>query len=275
MTTELAVSSQLHTSPRTLTNNELGEHVEQIALVVGQTLADLKPFIEELWRRFDQLEGRETIRGCHTKKEFCEKVLGKTARAVQYMLAGGNSHDYRNNTSGETRNHFVSDTETTAVTDARIDWTTKFKVGDVAAIENFFGRTENPSYRLGEVNKVTPSYVTCAELKFGVNGVSALNRLYIGDIATKNQLKTFSYREWRFPDGRVDKKMNMVCEGFDAVKAIPKKKLSVAELHTWFKRRYAAVTLSGKSGLYDLTLNNLTQHQVKIIGQFLGDTGAK
>jgi hypothetical protein len=55
-----------------------------------KAFAELKPFIEELWKRFDALKDDETIAGCKTRKEYCEKVLDRTPRAIQYMMAGGN-----------------------------------------------------------------------------------------------------------------------------------------------------------------------------------------
>ena len=51
-------------------------------------LKQLKPYIEILWDRFDELKGTETIAGCRTKEEFCEKRLNRSIRAVQYMLYG-------------------------------------------------------------------------------------------------------------------------------------------------------------------------------------------
>ena len=53
-------------------------------------LAAHKEDIEKLWVEFSLLKDGETIRGCKTKTEFCEKVLGRSIRAVQYMLDGGN-----------------------------------------------------------------------------------------------------------------------------------------------------------------------------------------
>ncbi len=53
-------------------------------------LRNLEADIRQLWVEFDKLQDGETILGCATKKEFCEKKLHRTPRAVQYMLAGGN-----------------------------------------------------------------------------------------------------------------------------------------------------------------------------------------
>ncbi len=68
---------------------------EELALrVIGHVdainvkLAELKPYIERLWSEFENLPDGETIAGCYTKAEFCEKRLRRTPRAVRYMLAG-------------------------------------------------------------------------------------------------------------------------------------------------------------------------------------------
>lgn len=51
-------------------------------------LADYKDDIEQLWIEFEKLEEGGVIMGCTTKTEFCEKVLGRSIRTVQYMLNG-------------------------------------------------------------------------------------------------------------------------------------------------------------------------------------------
>lgn len=51
-------------------------------------LVQLKPYVEVLWERFDHLKKGETIAGCRTKKEFCQKCLNRSIRAVEYMLYG-------------------------------------------------------------------------------------------------------------------------------------------------------------------------------------------
>jgi len=58
-------------------------------------LKTLEADIRLLWIDFDNLKAGETILGCATKKEFCEKKLHRTPRAIRYMLAGGNpdNHD--------------------------------------------------------------------------------------------------------------------------------------------------------------------------------------
>ena len=72
----------------TMPSEELARHVEAKIVGAYKSLSDLKPYIQELWKRFEQLKDGETIHGCTTKKEYCERVLDKSARAVQYMLYG-------------------------------------------------------------------------------------------------------------------------------------------------------------------------------------------
>lgn len=59
------------------------------------TLKDLKPDIQQLWLEFDLLQNSETILGCKTKTQFCERYLHVTLRAVEYMLVGGNKRENR------------------------------------------------------------------------------------------------------------------------------------------------------------------------------------
>jgi hypothetical protein len=76
-------------APRLMDSESLAVHVQTGVLAA---LSTLKPFIEELWKRFDALEDGETIAGCTTRKEYCEQILNRTPRAVRYMLDGGNNH---------------------------------------------------------------------------------------------------------------------------------------------------------------------------------------
>jgi hypothetical protein len=51
-------------------------------------LKSLEDDIRRLWVEFDNLKVGETILGCATKKEFCERKLHRTPRTIQYLLAG-------------------------------------------------------------------------------------------------------------------------------------------------------------------------------------------
>jgi hypothetical protein len=63
--------------------------VKQIKSLLVE-LKDLEEDIRQLWVEFDHLPAGEKILDCSTKKQFCEKQLGRTPRAVRYMLDGGN-----------------------------------------------------------------------------------------------------------------------------------------------------------------------------------------
>jgi hypothetical protein len=61
---------------------------------VTMKLKSLEDDIRNLWIEFDKLKAGETILGCATKKEFCERKLNRTPRTIQYLLAGqSNSND--------------------------------------------------------------------------------------------------------------------------------------------------------------------------------------
>jgi protein-tyrosine phosphatase len=75
------------TELRNFSNEELGLKIQDMVAGICQNLADLRPLVEEAWRR---LEDGQVVSGCQTKKEFSEKILGRTYRAVRYMLDGGN-----------------------------------------------------------------------------------------------------------------------------------------------------------------------------------------
>jgi hypothetical protein len=49
-------------------------------------LKTIEADIRLLWADFDNLKAGETILGCATKKEFCEKKLHRTPQAIRYML---------------------------------------------------------------------------------------------------------------------------------------------------------------------------------------------
>ena len=55
-------------------------------------LADHKDEIQLLWHEFFILKPEESIMGCKNKTEFCETILGRTVRTINYMLNGGNGN---------------------------------------------------------------------------------------------------------------------------------------------------------------------------------------
>lgn len=74
--------------PAQMSNEELGEYVSSSAVGILKRLDVLKPYFEELWARFDRLQSGETINGCTTKTEFCDKILHRSRRSVNYILHG-------------------------------------------------------------------------------------------------------------------------------------------------------------------------------------------
>lgn len=90
--TTLAVSETVSLSK--MDSPSIVDHiVVTLSTSMVRTLEDLKPYILEIWRRLD--EG-EVIRFAsdeyRTRKEFCSGVLGRTYRAVHYMLNDGNKN---------------------------------------------------------------------------------------------------------------------------------------------------------------------------------------
>lgn len=72
---------------KVMDSESLGVFVRDGMVGVATKLVELKPYVEELWTRFER---GEVILGCSTRKEFCQQVLERTPRAVRYMLEGGN-----------------------------------------------------------------------------------------------------------------------------------------------------------------------------------------
>lgn len=73
---------------RQMESDQLGRYVANQTIGVFHRVEQLRPLYVELWKRFDQLGRNETILGCHTKTEYCAKILHKTIRSVQHVLSG-------------------------------------------------------------------------------------------------------------------------------------------------------------------------------------------
>jgi len=108
MSAALAIIEREEITPsvREINSETLGLFVRDGMIGVATKLVELKPYVEELWRRIDR---GEVILGCSTKKEFCQQVLQRTPRAVRYMLDGGNHN--RGETVSPPRSRQVSDPE--------------------------------------------------------------------------------------------------------------------------------------------------------------------
>ena len=73
---------------RSMSNEELGQFVAEGVVGILHRLDDLRPYYEELWCRFDALKDGETISGCKTRTEFCDRILKRSVRSIQYALNG-------------------------------------------------------------------------------------------------------------------------------------------------------------------------------------------
>jgi hypothetical protein len=80
-------------------------------------LKDFEDDIRKLWLEFDNLKTGETILGCATKKEFCEKKLNRTPRAIRYLLDGGN-HNRGETVSPQQTTPVSAPSEDTSLEDA-------------------------------------------------------------------------------------------------------------------------------------------------------------
>jgi hypothetical protein len=88
-TTAIVLVEKFNNHSSTYTDAEnLARHIISRLDSVAAKLKSLEGDIRRLWIEFDNLKTGETILGCATKKEFCEKRLNRTPRAIQYLLAG-------------------------------------------------------------------------------------------------------------------------------------------------------------------------------------------
>jgi hypothetical protein len=74
--------------PASMDSEALGQYIADQTAGVLRRLEDLRPFYEELWKRFEKLSKGQRILGCRTKTEFAEKILGRSMRSIQYALYG-------------------------------------------------------------------------------------------------------------------------------------------------------------------------------------------
>jgi hypothetical protein len=90
----VVMEDNCHSSTYTEAEN-LARHIISRMDSVTAKLKSLEDDIRRLWLEFDKLKTGETILGCATKKEFCERKLNRTPRAIRYMLDGGNLSNQR------------------------------------------------------------------------------------------------------------------------------------------------------------------------------------
>jgi len=73
---------------RLLDSEFLGKYLANEMAGVLRKTDELCPVFEELWRRFEGLKDGENICGCSTRTQYCETVLKRSMRSVQYILYG-------------------------------------------------------------------------------------------------------------------------------------------------------------------------------------------
>src|SRR5258708_30405930 len=74
--------------PASMDSEALGKYIADQTAGVLRRLEDLRPFYEELWKRFDKLSNGQKILECRTRTEYCEKILHRSIRSVQHALYG-------------------------------------------------------------------------------------------------------------------------------------------------------------------------------------------
>jgi hypothetical protein len=155
-----------------LSNEALGSHVENAVLGISKTLADLRPYIEELWTRFDALEPGQTIRGCRTRKEYCANVLQRTPRAVRYMLDGGNPVSKRGETVSPAESVQLVNEVPAPVIDIVFDKLSTF------SSESFLGRVPALIEKLNDGPQTPADQKTLAAIVTCLDDISEKSSLY-------------------------------------------------------------------------------------------------
>jgi hypothetical protein len=81
------------------------ERAEYVAAEFERSGRPIAAYVKQLRCDFRALKSGETIMGCKTWTEFCTKVLNRTTRAVQYVIAGGNPRSKRKPPKDEPSKH--------------------------------------------------------------------------------------------------------------------------------------------------------------------------
>jgi hypothetical protein len=89
--------------PNQLDDEQLATMVNEGAVRLAVFSEALKPYYLELRERFHKKSDEALIHGCKTWNEYCEKVLDRTRRAINYWLAGGNPSEKRNSRKNGTK----------------------------------------------------------------------------------------------------------------------------------------------------------------------------
>ena len=76
-----------------LSNEALAKHLVNGVGPMLRKLTELRPYLEELTKRFAHLRKGQTIMGYSTLDAFCRAELHRTSRAIHYALSGGNPNN--------------------------------------------------------------------------------------------------------------------------------------------------------------------------------------
>lgn len=74
--------------PQEMTDDEIGRYCADGLAGVLRRAAELKPYFEDVWRRF---AAGHTILECRTRTEYCNQILHCSMRRVQHILYGRTS----------------------------------------------------------------------------------------------------------------------------------------------------------------------------------------
>lgn len=78
--------------PREMSDGELDKFTSQSVILIVQRIKTLRPYLMEVRRRFHRLARGEKFCGFPTWDAYCQQRFGRTKRALNYMLAGGNKN---------------------------------------------------------------------------------------------------------------------------------------------------------------------------------------
>jgi hypothetical protein len=86
-------AADLRAHAHDLPNEALAKHLVNGVGPMLRKLAELRPYLEELTKRFAHLRKGQTIMGYSTLDAFCRAELHRTSRAIHYALSGGNPNN--------------------------------------------------------------------------------------------------------------------------------------------------------------------------------------
>lgn len=104
----ISVSADLKAHAHDLSNEALAKHLVNGVGPMLRKLTELRPYLEELTKRFAHLRKSQTIMGYSTLDAFCRTELHRTSRAIHYALSGGNPNNKKKGEENPPKN-FWSD----------------------------------------------------------------------------------------------------------------------------------------------------------------------